>query len=126
MSTKTSQLDDKTQLENKVTDVLRDDTAGFDSVVAIKWESESLLLLDQRLLPREEAWIRCSTLDDVALAIREMVVRGAPAIGIAAAYGCVLLMKRAYAENVTIIFSNPQKPMHQAAAVPVDVVRFGS
>jgi len=69
-----------------------DGTQAGHAVVAIRWQQQSLDLLDQRLLPLEEAWISCTTLEDVAVAIREMVVRGAPAIGIAAAYGCVLLM----------------------------------
>ena len=49
-----------------------------------------LSLLDQRLLPREERWIECRTASDVAEAIRTMVVRGAPAIGVAAAYGMAM------------------------------------
>ena len=49
-----------------------------------------LLLLDQRALPDAERWIRCETVDDVADCIRTLAVRGAPAIGLAAAYGMVL------------------------------------
>jgi methylthioribose-1-phosphate isomerase len=49
-----------------------------------------LSLLDQRLLPGEEKWIECRTAADVAEAIRTMVVRGAPAIGVAAAYGVAM------------------------------------
>jgi methylthioribose-1-phosphate isomerase len=49
-----------------------------------------LLVLDQRRLPSEEVWLRCESVDDVASAIRSMAVRGAPAIGIAAAYGMAL------------------------------------
>ena len=49
-----------------------------------------LSLLDQRLLPREETWIECRTASEVADAIRTMVVRGAPAIGVAAAYGMAM------------------------------------
>lgn len=47
-------------------------------------------MLDQRKLPAEETWVRCTTYKEVADAIRAMVVRGAPAIGIAAAYGVAL------------------------------------
>ncbi len=50
----------------------------------------ALFLLDQRLLPAEERWIICRRPEEVAEAIRDMVVRGAPAIGIAAAWGVVL------------------------------------
>jgi len=47
-------------------------------------------MIDQRALPRIETWVELRTADDVAQAIRDMVVRGAPAIGIAAAYGVAL------------------------------------
>lgn len=59
-------------------------------VVAIRWTGDALSLLDQRRLPHEESWIRCGSADEVASAITAMVVRGAPAIGIAAAWGIVL------------------------------------
>ncbi|WP_457677860.1 S-methyl-5-thioribose-1-phosphate isomerase [Thermovibrio sp.] len=56
----------------------------------LKWTGESLLLLDQRKLPLKEEWIECRDYERVAKAIEEMVVRGAPAIGVVAAYGVVL------------------------------------
>ena len=49
-----------------------------------------LKLLDQRLLPRQEKWLECESAEEVVKAIREMVIRGAPAIGIAGAYGVYL------------------------------------
>lgn len=57
-----------------------------------RWDPERkvLHLLDQRRLPSEEVWIECAEAHEVADAICEMVVRGAPAIGIAAAYAVVL------------------------------------
>lgn len=54
---------------------------------------EVLILLDQRYLPGKEDYFRCAGMDDVVYAIREMVVRGAPAIGVTAAWGCVLAAK---------------------------------
>ncbi len=63
---------------------------------AILWEEGFLLLLDQRLLPREERFVRCETAAEVAQAIAGMVVRGAPAIGITAAYGMVLAARDAW------------------------------
>ena len=63
-------------------------------VQPIRWDGARLWLLDQRSLPREVAWVPCDTAADVARAIRAMVVRGAPAIGIAAAYGLVLDARR--------------------------------
>jgi len=56
----------------------------------LHWLEESLLLLDQTRLPTAEVWLECLTPDDVAAAIRRLSVRGAPAIGVAAAYGLVL------------------------------------
>jgi methylthioribose-1-phosphate isomerase len=59
-------------------------------VEPIRWKGDRLELLDQRLLPEETAYITCRTAEEVAQAIRDMVVRGAPAIGCAAAFGVVL------------------------------------
>jgi len=56
----------------------------------IKWVDDALHLLDQRVLPNQEQWFVCEDLASVIHAIREMVVRGAPAIGITAGYGAVL------------------------------------
>ncbi len=49
-----------------------------------------LILLDQRYLPNKESWFVCRNLREVILAIKDMVIRGAPAIGVVAAYGCYL------------------------------------
>src|ERR1700761_100170 len=54
------------------------------------WKKDRLLLLDQRLLPHETYWRICRTWTQVADGIRDMVVRGAPAIACTAAYGMVL------------------------------------
>ena len=56
----------------------------------MRYEDHALLILDQRRLPSEEVWLRCETPDQVAEAIRTLAVRGAPAIGLAAAYGIAL------------------------------------
>lgn len=63
---------------------------GHDSIRAVQWRGDHLALLDQRRLPAEEAWLACRRANEVAQAIRDLVVRGAPAIGIAAAWGVVL------------------------------------
>ncbi|MBD3642807.1 S-methyl-5-thioribose-1-phosphate isomerase [Alcanivorax sp.] len=57
---------------------------------AIRWHDDHLELLDQRRLPAETVWLPIHGSDDAAAAIRDMVVRGAPAIGITAAYGLAL------------------------------------
>ncbi|MFY9819756.1 MAG: S-methyl-5-thioribose-1-phosphate isomerase [Thermoanaerobaculia bacterium] len=56
----------------------------------MRWEGPGLRLLDQTRLPVEEVWLDCETPEQVADAIRRLAVRGAPAIGVAAAYGLVL------------------------------------
>lgn len=56
----------------------------------IRWVDDHLRLLDQTQLPREEIWLECRTPEDVAGAIRRLSVRGAPAIGVTAAYGLVV------------------------------------
>jgi methylthioribose-1-phosphate isomerase len=56
----------------------------------LRFEDEALLVLDQRALPGRETWIRCHSAAEVADCIREMAVRGAPAIGVAAAYAMAL------------------------------------
>ena len=62
---------------------------------AIRWSGDALWLLDQTRLPAEEHWLRYTDPASVAQAIQTMVVRGAPAIGIAAAYAMVLAAREA-------------------------------
>ena len=62
---------------------------------AIRWSGDALWLLDQTRLPAEERWLRYTDPASVAQAIQTMVVRGAPAIGIAAAYAMVLAAREA-------------------------------
>lgn len=64
------------------------------NVTAIAWLGDSLRLIDQRLLPHEERYVTLHDADAVADAIRSMLVRGAPAIGISAAYGVVLAARQ--------------------------------
>jgi methylthioribose-1-phosphate isomerase len=59
-------------------------------IIPVKWSDEGVLMLDQRLLPTEEKWLTLRTYNDVAAGIKDMVVRGAPAIGVSAAYGIAL------------------------------------
>lgn len=65
-------------------------TDSSDSVRSVRWQDGTLVLLDQRRLPDEVVHVTCRRTDDVTAAIRAMVVRGAPAIGIAAAYGAAM------------------------------------
>jgi methylthioribose-1-phosphate isomerase len=63
-------------------------------VETMRWDGEKLYLLDQTLLPVKEEYLECAELEDVVDAIRKMKVRGAPAIGVAAAFGIVLAIKK--------------------------------
>ncbi len=61
----------------------------------LTWDGDALLVLDQTALPSAERFVRCRSAGEVAAAIRTMQVRGAPAIGAAAAYGVVLAAREA-------------------------------
>src|ERR1700675_538880 len=60
-------------------------------------EPDAVVMIDQRKLPGEEVYVRCTTAAEVARAIKTMVIRGAPAIGVAAALGIALGMRRSTA-----------------------------
>jgi methylthioribose-1-phosphate isomerase len=77
-----------------------DITADADH--AIVWHDGHLYLLDQRILPGEEAFVELHSAAETADAIRQMVVRGAPAIGITAAYAVVLAARSCYREFPTL------------------------
>lgn len=65
-------------------------TAITTNITPIRWEDGAVIVLDQRRLPGEELYWACASVDDVAEAIRSLAVRGAPLIGITAAYGLAL------------------------------------
>ena len=64
------------------------------AVETLRWTGDTLRLLDQRALPESIEYVACRSAADTAQAIRDMVVRGAPAIGCAAAFGIALEAKR--------------------------------
>ncbi len=78
------------------------DLSAYDRVRALRWTGDALELLDQRKLPHETIWHRYDTARAVAGAIHDLVVRGAPAIGIAAAYGVVLAAREAQARGKAV------------------------
>lgn len=69
---------------------MRERLLAAERITAIAWRDGALHLLDQRQLPLQQVWVRCDSANAVATAIQQMLVRGAPAIGVAAAYGFVL------------------------------------
>lgn len=75
-----------------------DERNGFQ---AIEFEDNCLKLLDQRLLPGQECWLQIENVDEAVAAIRDLVVRGAPAIGITAAYAAVLAARARNGDHTT-------------------------
>ncbi len=73
----------------------------YDTIRAVIWQDDVLKLLDQRKLPFDESLLTLETAAETAQAIKDMVVRGAPAIGVTAAFGVVLAARAAYAKNPT-------------------------
>src|SRR5262245_30753131 len=65
----------------------------------IDWQDGAVVMVDQRKLPGQELYVRCRTAQEVARAIRTMVIRGAPAIGVSAAMGIALGMRRSTAKG---------------------------
>lgn len=65
-------------------------TVSKTSVETIEWTPDGVVMIDQTRLPREEVFITCRTYEQVADAIRHMIIRGAPAIGVAAAMGVAI------------------------------------
>jgi methylthioribose-1-phosphate isomerase len=69
-------------------------------IQTLEWTDSGVRFIDQTKLPGEETYVTCSTADQVADVIRDMIVRGAPAIGVAAAMGIALGVKHSKAETV--------------------------
>jgi methylthioribose-1-phosphate isomerase len=65
----------------------------------IERQPDSVVMIDQRKLPAQEVYVQCKTANDVARAIKTMVIRGAPAIGVAAAYGIALGMEKSKSDG---------------------------
>jgi methylthioribose-1-phosphate isomerase len=65
----------------------------------VAWENGEIVMVDQRKLPGQEVYVHCKTAPEVARAIKNMVIRGAPAIGVSAAMGIALGMRRSKASG---------------------------
>lgn len=88
-------------------------TQGFST---LRWRDGALELLDQLALPAQLNYLRCTSAAQVAEAIRSMVVRGAPAIGCAAAYGVALEAKRLQEQPREIFLDTLERSMDVLAA----------
>jgi methylthioribose-1-phosphate isomerase len=86
-------------------------TSHSSTVEPIVWTGHSLRLLDQRLLPHEVVYVECKTAEAVADAIRTMIVRGAPAIGVCAAFGIALAAGDTHDRDST------DRNVHEAASL---------
>ncbi len=88
--------------------MIRERTEHGGGMKHIQWKDNELILLDQRKLPLEITFITCRTPETVATAIRNMIVRGAPAIGITAAYGLAIstLLKRDFDADCQLLLAS--------------------
>ena len=75
----------------------------------IEWNDDAIVMIDQRKLPASEVYVSCTTAQEVARAIKTMVIRGAPAIGVAAAMGVALGMRRSKATGTRQFTTEFQK-----------------
>src|SRR5687768_11739203 len=75
----------------------------------IDWKGDAVVMIDQRKLPGVEVYVTCRTAAEVARAIKTMVIRGAPAIGVAAAMGIALGMRRSKATGTKQFATEFQK-----------------
>ena len=75
----------------------------------IEWKDDAVVMIDQRKLPASEIYVTCKTANDVAKAIKTMVIRGAPAIGVAAAMGIALGMGKSRATGTKQFTTEFQK-----------------
>jgi methylthioribose-1-phosphate isomerase len=82
----------------------------------IEWKDEAVVMIDQRKLPASEVYVTCKTANEVAKAIKTMVIRGAPAIGVAAAMGIALGMSRSRATGTKQFTTEFQKTCELMAA----------
>jgi methylthioribose-1-phosphate isomerase len=82
----------------------------------IDWQADAIVMVDQRKLPGQEIYVRCRTAQEVAKAIRTMVIRGAPAIGVAAAMGIALGARRSTARGTKQFAVEFQKTCDMMAA----------
>ena len=82
----------------------------------IDWKDDAVVMIDQRKLPASEVYVHCKTAAEVARAIKTMVIRGAPAIGVAAAMGIALGMRRSKATGTKQFATEFQKICDMMAA----------
>src|SRR4029453_14688231 len=90
----------------------------------IDWQGDTIVMVDQRKLPGQEIYVRCRNAQEVARAIRTMVLRGAPAIGVAAGMGIALGMRRSTAKGTNQFAVEFQKNCDMMAATRATAVNL--
>jgi methylthioribose-1-phosphate isomerase len=91
-----------------------------EEITPLRWEDGALLVLDQRMLPDEEVWVRCESVEAVADCIRTLAIRGAPAIGLAGAYGLALARQAGADESAAATCLKGTRPTAVNLAWAVD------
>jgi len=104
---------------------MRTDMPSEHEIEPIKWEAGKLLLLDQTKLPDHEEWLVVSSVDDAVLAIREMRVRGAPAIGVTAAYAMTIAAGEVDGPTMSTYLNNLDPLAARIAAARPTAVNLG-
>jgi methylthioribose-1-phosphate isomerase len=94
-------------------------------IVPVEWCGDAVAILDQRRLPHEEVRLDCRTVDDVAEAIRTLAVRGAPIIGVAAAYGMALAALTSRARGTNALFRDLTRSAQTLAGARPTAVNLG-
>ena len=97
----------------------------YDRVRPIRWNGECLQLLDQRKLPDSIEYLDHADSDAVAASIRDLVVRGAPAIGIAAAWGAVLAARDVQAASGVTVLAQIEPALQRLNAARPTAVNLG-
>ncbi|HVQ31905.1 MAG TPA: S-methyl-5-thioribose-1-phosphate isomerase [Vicinamibacteria bacterium] len=93
-------------------------------IPTVTLEDDAVVMIDQRLLPEREVYLRCRDHREVAKAIKDMVIRGAPAIGVAAAMGLALGAKRSASEGEALREEFAHRGRERAATRPTAVNLF--
>ena len=93
-------------------------------IPTVAWQDGEVVMIDQRRLPAEEVYLRCRDHSEVAKAIRDMAIRGAPAIGVAAALGIALGVRNSPAEGEALRADFDRICREMAATRPTAVNLF--
>ena len=93
----------------------------------VQWQDDGVVVLDQTLLPGQTVFLTCATVPELGEAISRLAVRGAPAIGVAAAYGLALAARQAVSDGLDAagtLAAVEQARRHLAATRPTAVNLF--